>query len=175
MSQATQEAAGEKVVEGLAPKRQFSARAMGELQALLKRYPTKRACLLPAFRLAETDFGCVDWGAMRLIAELLDLTPAFVWSVFSFYTHYRRPTDGTYVIEVCRTLPCALRGADAFAAYASKKLGIRPGETTRDGKFTLKDAECQAACDRAPVCQVNALYHELMTPEKFDALLESLR
>ena len=155
-------------------KRTFSPAAEEELKKLLTRYPTKRAALLMAFRLAEKDFGCVDWGAMRLIAEKLDLTPAFVWSVFSFYGHYRRPTDGKYVIEVCRTLPCALRGADGFAAYCSKKLGIKPGETTPDGKFTLKDAECQAACDLAPVLQVNALYHELMNPEKFDKLLEAL-
>lgn len=155
-------------------KREFSQKTMDELKRLMTRYPTKRAVLLPALRLVEAEFGCVDWGGMKLVADLLELTPMFVYSVFSFYTHYRRPTDGKYVIEVCRTLPCALRGADKFAEYASKKLGIKPGETTKDGKFTLKDAECQAACDKAPVCQVNALYHELMTPEKFDALLESL-
>ncbi|HZU96611.1 MAG TPA: NAD(P)H-dependent oxidoreductase subunit E [Planctomycetota bacterium] len=154
--------------------RKFSEAGEKELAWLLTRFPTKRAALLPALRIAEREFGSVDWGAMKLVADKLELTPAYVWSVFSFYTHYRRPTDGKYVIEVCRTLPCALRGADGFAAYCSKKLGIKPGETTPDGKFTLKDAECQAACDLAPVLQVNALYHELMNPEKFDKLLEAL-
>jgi NADH-quinone oxidoreductase subunit E len=164
----------EAATEVLAEKRVFSPKALEELKRLMSRYPTKRAALLPALRLVESEFGMIDWGGMRLVAEHLELTPAFVWGVFSFYTHYRRPTDGKYVIEVCRTLPCALRGADAFAAHCSKKLGIRPGETTKDGKFTLKDAECQAACDKAPVLQVNALYHENMTPEAFDKMLEAL-
>jgi len=155
-------------------KRTFSAAAEQELAQILTRYPNKRAALLPAFRLVEKEFGSVDWGGMRLCAEKLDLSPAYVWGVFSFYSHYRRPTDGKYVIEVCRTLPCALRGADKFAAHCSKKLGIQAGETTKDGKFTLKDAECQAACDLAPVLQVNALYHELMDEKKFDALIASL-
>jgi NADH-quinone oxidoreductase subunit E len=160
--------------EVLPEKRTFSAAAEEELKKVMSRYPNKRAALLPALRILEREFGSVDWGGMRLVGEKLDLTPAFVWGVFSFYTHYRRSTDGKYVIEVCRTLPCALRGADAFAAYCSKKLGIKAGETTKDGKITLKDAECQAACDHAPALQVNALFHLDMTPEKFDKLIESL-
>ena len=156
-------------------KRTFSPAAEEELKKLMTRYATKRAALLMAFRIAEKDFGCVDWGAMRLIAEKLDLTPAFVWSVFSFYGHFRRPTDGKYVIEVCRTLPCALRGADKLAEHCEKKLGLHAGETSKDGKFTLKDAECQAACDHAPCIQVNAEYHLDMTPEKFDTLVEGLK
>ncbi len=158
----------------LPEKRTFSASAEQELQKLMSRYPNKRAALLPAMRLLEKEFGSVDWGGMLLVAEKLELAPSFVWGVLSFYSHYRRPTDGKYVIEVCRTLPCALRGADAFAEHCSKKLGIKAGETTKDGKFTLKDAECQAACDHAPALQVNALYHLDMNPEKFDKLIESL-
>jgi len=159
----------------LPEKRTFSPASEKELERLLTRYPNKRAALLMAIRIAETEFGCIDWGAMRLLAEKLDLTPAYVWGVFSFYTQFRRPTDGKYVIEVCRTLPCALRGADKFAAYCSQKLGIKAGETTKDGKITLKDAECQATCDLAPVLQVNAMDEFHMTPEKFDKLLESLK
>lgn len=155
-------------------KRTFSPAGEAELARLLTRYPTKRAALLMAIRICEQEFGSVDFGAMRLLAEKLDLTPAYVWGVFSFYTQFRRPTDGKHVIEVCRTLPCALRGADKFAAYCSQKLGIKPGETTKDGKVTLKDAECQATCDLAPSLQVNAVDHVHMTPEKFDKLLESL-
>ncbi len=169
------EAVGVAPAPGVLPeKREFSAAARGELEKLMKRYPTKRAVLLPALRIAEREFGSVDHGAMRAVAEALELTPAYVQAVFTFYTHFRRPTDGKYVIEVCRTLPCALRGADSFAAHVAKKLGIRPGETTKDGKFSLKDAECMAACDLAPVCQVNAIHHGNLTPETFDKLLEAL-
>ena len=167
--------AGTETTAAPTVRRTFSAATLAELDKIKSRYPTKRAALLPGFRLAEKEFGCVDFGAMKLLADLLDLTPAYVWSVFSFYTHYRRPTDGKYVIEVCRTLPCALRGADAFAAHCSKKLGIKPGETTKDGKYTLKDAECQAACDLAPMVQVDARDYPQMTPEKFDRLLEELK
>src|SRR3712207_3693946 len=101
-------------------KRTFKPETREELEKICARYAPRRAALLPAFRLAERDWGMVDDGAMLAIAEALGLTPAYVWSVFSFYTHYRRPTDGKYVIEVCRTLPCALRGADAFAKQCEK-------------------------------------------------------
>ncbi len=159
----------------LPEKRTFSAQAEKELVKIMSRYPNKRAALLPAMRLLEKEFGSVDWGGMRLVAEKLELSPAYVWGVLSFYGHYRRPTDGKYVIEVCRTLPCALRGADKLAAYCQQKLGLQAGETSKDGKITLKDAECQAACDRAPAIQVNAEYHFDMTNEKFDKLIEGLR
>lgn len=155
-------------------RREWSPRAQKEVARLLTRYPTKRAALLMVLRVAEAEFGMIDAGAMKLVADSLDLTPAYVLGVFTFYTHYRRPTDGKYVIEICRTLPCALRGADTFAAMVSKELGIQAGETTKDGKFTLKDAECQAACDKAPTCQVNALSHENLTIEKFREILKAL-
>jgi NADH-quinone oxidoreductase subunit E len=155
-------------------KRELKPSTKEELERICARYPTRRAALLPAFRLVERDFGTVDLGALKLVADQLGLPPAYVLGVFTFYTHYRRPTDGKYVIEVCRTLPCALRGADAFAEAVSKELGIGFGETTKDGKFTLKNAECMAACDKAPVCQVNALYHENLTPSKLKEILGAL-
>jgi NADH-quinone oxidoreductase subunit E len=155
-------------------KREWTSKAQAEVDRLLTRYPTKRAALLMVLRIAEREFGSIDTATMRLVAETLDLTPAYVLGVFTFYTHYRRPTDGKYVIEICRTLPCALRGADSFAKLVSKELGLKPGETSKDGKFTLKDAECQAACDKAPVCQINALYHEELTIEKFREIVKAL-
>ncbi|MBX3468242.1 MAG: NADH-quinone oxidoreductase subunit NuoF [Planctomycetes bacterium] len=155
-------------------ERSFSPAAEAELQAIVKKYPEKRAALLPALRICEREFGCVDHGGMKLVAEKLDLTPAYVLGTVSFYTHFRRPSDGTFVIEVCRTLPCALRGADDFAKHVSRKLGIQPGETTKDGRFTLKNAECMAACDKAPVAQVNGYNWELLDPKTFDELLDQL-
>ncbi|RMG18873.1 MAG: NADH-quinone oxidoreductase subunit NuoF [Planctomycetota bacterium] len=155
--------------------RTFTPDAEAKLEAICSRYPERRAALLPGMRLLEDEFGTIDLGGLRLLADKLGLSPAFVLGVYSFYFHFRRPTDGTFVIEVCRTLPCALRGADSFAEHARQKLGIDFGQTTPDGLFTLKNAECLAACDKAPVCHVNAFSFELLTPEEFDAIVDHLR
>ena len=156
-------------------ERTFTPEVEAELEALCTRYPERRAALLPALRLCEREFGSVDLGGMKLVARLLGLAPAYVLGVVSFYTHFRRPTDGTYVIEVCRTLPCALRGADDFMQHVERKLGIKAGETTKDGLFTLKDAECMAACDKAPLIQLNGHNQELLDPKTFDALVDQLK
>ncbi|MGE0706480.1 MAG: NADH-quinone oxidoreductase subunit NuoF [Planctomycetota bacterium] len=156
-------------------ERRFTPEVEAELDALIARYPQKKAALLPALRICEREFGSVDLGGMKLCAQKLGLSPAYVLGVVTFYFHFRRPSDGKFVIEVCRTLPCALRGADAFAAHAKQKLGIEFGETTADGLFTLKNAECLAACDKAPVCHVNAYAWELMDVKTFDQLVDDLR
>ena len=155
-------------------ERSFTPEVEKELEAICARYPERRAALLPALRLCEREFGCVDLGGMKLVAERLGLAPAYVLGTVSFYTHFRRETDGTYVIEVCRTLPCALRGADAFMQHVEQRLGIHPGQTTPDGRFTLKNAECMAACDKAPVIQVNGYNQELLDPAAFDAVIDEL-
>jgi NADH-quinone oxidoreductase subunit F len=153
----------------------FTPEVESELQALIARYPEPKAALLPALRICEREFGSVDLGSMKLCAQKLGLSPAYVMGVVTFYFHFRRPTDGTFVIEICRTLPCALRGSDDFAKHASQKLGIAFGETTDDGLFTLKNAECLAACDKAPVAHVNAYSWELLDNDTFDQLVDDLR
>jgi NADH-quinone oxidoreductase subunit F len=156
-------------------ERTFTDEVKAELETICSRYPERRAALLPALRLAEREFGSVDLGGMKLVAGLLGLTPAYVMATASFYTHFRKPTDNKFVIEVCRTLPCALRGADQFVAHVEEALGIKMGQSTPDGLFTLKDAECMAACDKAPVCQVNGYYHELLSSGAFNDLLDAIR
>lgn len=156
-------------------KREFKAETQAEFDALVKRYPERRAALLPCLRLIERDFGCIDDPGMVLAAELCGVSPAYVLGVVTFYTHYRRPSDGKYVIELCRTLPCALRGADKLAAHACEKLGIGIGETSEDKKFTLKSVECIAACGYAPAMQVNGRYHERLTPDEFDKIVDGLQ
>jgi NADH-quinone oxidoreductase subunit F len=170
MSVALPIAGAESIIE-----RSFSAEAEEKLAYLFTRYPEKKAALLPALRLCEEEFGTIDLGAMKLVAEKLDLPPSHVLGVHSFYFHFRRPTDGTFVIEVCRTLPCALRGSDAFAKAISEKLGIGFGETTPDGMFTLKNAECLAACDKAPLIHVNAYAFELLDAESVGKVIDHLR
>ncbi|MBI4577687.1 MAG: NAD(P)H-dependent oxidoreductase subunit E [Planctomycetes bacterium] len=142
-----------------------------ECEEICGRYPQRRAALLPLLRVAEREFGCVDLGAMRLVAEVVDVSPAHVWGVFSFYTHYRRPGTGRHLVQVCRTLPCELRGARAVWERLRSRLGVGDGETTPDGRCTLKRVECLGSCGTAPVVQVDDDYHEGLTPEAVDRLL----
>lgn len=153
----------------------FNAESEQQFAWLLTRYPTRQACLLPAFRLAEAQQGFVDEAAREYIATRLELAPAFVHGTFSFYTHYRRPGDGKHVIQLCRTLPCALRGAAAMLKAFEEELGIREGATTSDGLFTLRAVECLGACGNAPVAQINDDYFEDLTAEKVRAIVLALR
>ncbi|NUN47275.1 MAG: NAD(P)H-dependent oxidoreductase subunit E [Candidatus Brocadiae bacterium] len=153
----------------------FTPERRAKLDALILRYPKKQAALLPALRLAEEQAGCIDFDAMVHIAEILDVSPARVLGVFSFYTHYRRPGTGKYLVQVCSTLPCALRGSDAVYDALSSELGIGRDETTKDGMFTLKKVECLASCGTAVCLQVNDDYIENVRPEQVPEILRKLR
>ena len=152
----------------------FSESARAEIDRLLARYPTRRAATLPVLRVAEKEFGGIDDEAMVLVAETLDLSPAQVRGVVTFYTHLRRPHWGKYVLQVCATLSCALRGCESLADHLETKLGIKAGETTPDRKFTLLKVECLARCGESPVLQVNDDMYVHVTPAKADEILESL-
>ena len=156
-------------------KKVFSQKAGEFIEWFLGRYPNKQAALLPVLRLAEEEFGNIDDASVMLVAETLDLSPGYVWGVLTFYTHYRREGDGKYLLQVCSTLPCALRGCNDIQRHLEEKLGIEAGETTEDGLFTLKKVECLGSCDTAPVLQVNEKYHENLDTEALDKLLETLR
>ena len=158
-----------------AVKKKFSNKGLEFIDWLLGRYPEKQAALLPVLRLAEEEFGNIDNDSVMLVAETLELSPGYVWGVLTFYTHYRREGDGKYLLQVCSTLPCALRGCDKVQRRLEEKLGIKAGETTEDGLFTLKKVECLGSCDTAPVMQVNEKYHENLDVEDLDELLETLR
>tara|TARA_B100000809_G_scaffold223800_1_gene233540 strand:- start:2724 stop:3218 length:495 start_codon:yes stop_codon:yes gene_type:complete len=156
-------------------KKVFSQKAGEFIEWLLGRYPDKQAALLPVLRLAEEEFGNIDDASVMLVAKTLELSPGYVWGVLTFYTHYRREGDGKYLLQVCSTLPCALRGCREIQHRLEDKLGIEAGETTEDGLFTLKKVECLGSCDTAPVVQVNEKYHENLDSEALDKLLENLR
>lgn len=153
---------------------QLSDRAKKRFEWLLTRYPTREAVMLPALRLVEEEFGEVTEEGMALVADLLQVPPARVLGVFTFYTHYRRPGTGRHLVQVCATLPCALRGCEALYDHVAGKLGVSKDETTADGRFTLKKVECLGSCGTAPVIQINDDYHENLTPERIDAILDGL-
>jgi NADH-quinone oxidoreductase subunit E len=152
----------------------FNEQTLRELEELMSRYPTKRAALLPALRLAEREWGSVSEDALRYVAELLDLSPAYAFGVFSFYTHFRRPGTGKYRVMACRTLPCSLGGAEAVRARIEKRLGLKFGQTSADGVWSLEFVECLGACDKAPAIQINDDMYESLTVEKIDAILDKL-
>ncbi len=154
--------------------RELSPEAQKEFDWLVTRYPQREAAMLPTLRLIEREFGCIDPEGMKLCAQLIGCSPAKVFGVVTFYTHYKRETDGENVVYVCGTLPCALRGSDALADYLCDRVGIGLGETTEDRKITIKKVECLALCDQAPVCQVEDVDWLRVSKEKADEMLESL-
>lgn len=146
-----------------------------EIKAILAKYPDKRSAVLPVMYLAQETYGYMSQEAMRDVASVLEMDPTHVLSLAGFYTLYYEEPVGKYVLEICNDLPCALRGADEFVEMACEKLGIEVDETTDDKMFTIKTVMCLAACDKAPMMQVNLKYEENLDEEKFDALITRLR
>lgn len=144
-------------------------------QAAVAKYPHKQAALLTCLWIAQEVDGYITPEAMEYIAQLLEIPVSHVLSVVSFYTMYHTQPIGKYHIQVCHTLSCMLAGAEDLITHMQKKLGIQVGETTPDGLFTLSRVECLASCGTAPMCQINREYHENLTPEAFDALIDQLR
>jgi len=146
-----------------------------EIKAILAKYPVKRSALLPLMYLAQEAYGFTSEEAIRDVASVLDMDPTEVMSLAGFYTLFYEQPVGQYVLEICTDLPCALRGADEFTEMACNKLGIGLDETTEDGLFTIKTVMCLAACDKAPMLQVNLKYEENLDEARFDALISRLR
>lgn len=145
-----------------------------ELSEILTRYPTKMAACIPALHLCQDQHGWIDDEIVDFVSRRLDLPPSHVKGVVTFYTLFNQHPVGKHQVWVCRTLPCALRGAGDVLARCEKKLGIKPGETTPDGKVTLRTAECLASCGTAPMMQIDKDYYENLTLEQVDAILDAL-
>lgn len=146
-----------------------------KIDALITRYPTKKAALLPSLYVAQNqNDGWLPREAMKDVAEYLDLSPAYVEGVATFYTMYNKAPVGKHHIEVCHNIVCMVLGADELIEYIGKKLNIEKGETTPDGKFTLSGAECLGACANGPCMMIGDKYYEDLTREKVDKILEEL-
>jgi len=146
-----------------------------KITEILARYPEKRAALLPLLWLAQEEFGHVSEGAMKEIAGVLDLTPPQVYETVTFYTMLNRQPIGKFHIQVCRSLMCALVGTEQLLGWIHAMLGIKPGQTTPDGLFTLSQVECLASCGTGPMMQVNDDYCEQLTQEKLNRILDDLK
>lgn len=148
-----------------------------QIRDLFPRYPTKQAVTLPALHMVQERMRCVPMEAMRDIADLLDLSPAEVHDTMSFYGFFKTEKDslGQTRLWVCRSLSCSLRGGDELLATLASKLGVKPGQTTADGKITLEFAECLGVCEGAPCVLINDECRPNITDDKVEGLLADLR
>ncbi len=156
----------------------FSDEALLECQKIIKRYPEgkQKSALIPILHIAQAENdGWLSSATMDKVADLLQLNPIEVYEVATFYSMYNLKPVGKCILEVCKTVPCWLNGAEDLVAYLEKKLKIKVGETTPDGMFTIKTVECLGSCGTAPMLQCGANYHENLTESKADALIEKLR
>ena len=156
----------------------FSEDALALVRNIIKRYPEgkQKSAILPILHIAQAEFdGWLSVPVMDYVASILKIQPIEVYEVATFYSMFNLKPVGKCVIEVCRTGPCWLMGSDDIITYLEKKLGIKVGETTPDGMFTLKSVECLASCGTAPMMQIGQTYHENLTLEKVDKVLEEYR
>lgn len=149
-----------------------------ELDAILEKYPADRklSAVLPALYLAQREKNWLDDADIEAVAAALDIPVTHVHSIIGFYTLFRKEPTGKYMVQVCTDLPCALRGAEGFYKRFCERMGLGPhGGTTDDGLFTVEEVVCLAACDKAPMCQINLEFFESLTDDKIDEIIASLR
>ena len=146
-----------------------------KIKATVPIYPQRRSCILPALTLAYWQEGHLNDDIYREISDILDLKTVDVASAASFYTMFPKAPVGKYYIQVCHNISCARLGADSLIDYLTQKLGVKLGETTEDGLFTVVTVECLGSCTTAPMMQINDDYYENLTREKVDQILEDLR
>ena len=151
---------------------------MARANEIIARYPAdkSKSALIPLLHLAQDEFdGWLSPEAMQYVASLLHIQPVEAYEVASFYSMFNLKKRGNCLIEVCHTSSCWLMGAEDVVRHITKRLGIKPGETTPDGMFTLKTVECLGACGYAPMFQVGETFHEHLTIEKVDTLIDGFK
>lgn len=155
---------------------EFTDAARERAAEILGRYPEeyRKSAVVPLLHLAQEEWGYVSPEAMACVASLIGCSPVKVAEIATFYPMFNKEPVGENVLAVCHTLPCALTGCAGIYDHLSKKLGIGLGETTEDGRYTLRKSECLAACDRGPVLLVNRRLHTHLTPDKVDEIIDGL-
>jgi len=153
---------------------EFPPEARARIQKILTRYPTKQAALLPVLWVAQETWGWISKETAEEVARILELPPAHVDGVLTFYTMFNLRPVGRNLLQICTSISCHLAGAGRLLEHCKKRLGVDLEETTPDGKFTVVEVECIAGCDRAPSLMVNDTYYEPMDQKKLDALLDKL-
>ena len=155
------------------PKEIFTFVSTEKVKNILSQYPDKQSATLPLLHLAQSENRYISGAVINTVADLVDCHPAVVMDCVSFYTMLYTKPQGRHIIQVCQTLSCSLNGADALVDHVTDKYGIKPGETTEDGRFTLMKVECLGSCGTAPVVQINKEYHEGLSQKLIDELPET--
>jgi len=153
---------------------QISQTTQGKIAELLTRYPAKQGALLPILHLVQDELGALSLEALDWVARQIEVSPATVYGVATFYPMFRMEPVGQHHIKVCASLPCALAGCRELIKALEEKLGIKVGQTTPDGKFTLSKTECLAACTEAPAVLVNKKLHRKVTAENASDFIAGL-
>ena len=155
---------------------EFTEEAQKRAAEILSRYPDeyRKSAVVPLLHLAQEEWGYVSPEAMACVARLIGCSPVKVAEIATFYPMFNKEPVGDHVLAVCHTLPCALTGCGDIFDHLSDKLGIGLGETTEDGRITLRKSECLAACDRGPVLLVNRKLHTHLTTARVDEILDGL-
>jgi NADH-quinone oxidoreductase subunit E len=166
----SEQTVGQEVAEEV----RFSPAALEELERIVRKYPSKRAAIMPALWLAQREFGWLSAPVQQYVADLLGFPLAWVSGLASFYTMYYKEPVGRFHLQVCTNVSCMLRGSDAIVRVCEERLGVALGQTTPDRRFTLSEVECLASCGTAPMMQVNDDYHENLDPERTLALIDRL-
>jgi NADH-quinone oxidoreductase E subunit len=152
----------------------FSPAVEAEIEWHLAKYPVTRSAILPLMFIVQRERGYLDPPGVAYLAKRLSLRITDIWEVATFYSMIHTQGVGRYHIQICKTLSCKIMGEPEITEHVCKKLGIQPGETTPDGKFTVSLVECLGSCGTAPMFQVGFDYYENLTPEKVDQILASL-
>ncbi|MBI4715511.1 MAG: NADH-quinone oxidoreductase subunit NuoE [Nitrospirae bacterium] len=156
-------------------KWKLSKEGLAEIDRHIAKYPDKRAALMPALKVAEREYGWVSEEAMAEIAGILELTKAEVYGFATYYTMYKLQPTGRHLIQFCDNISCMLCNAEGLLDYLQKKLGIGPGETTHDQRFSMVTMECIGACGTAPAMLVNTDFYDNLTEKKLDEILEKYK
>jgi len=153
----------------------FSEETLKRIEELFTRYPTRQAAALPVLYLAQKEFGCINDQALAAVAGILGISRAEAYGLATYYSMFSSEPLGRNVIYLCDNLACTLLGAESLLSHLEEKLAIRMGETTQDGRFTLRNAECLGACGQAPVMLVNDDFYEGLTESGIDEVLEKYK
>jgi NADH-quinone oxidoreductase E subunit len=141
---------------------------------IIPLYPQSRSAVMPLLYIAQEEFGLITQEGIEWVASKINLPPVQVWEIATFYTMYYKKPVGKYHFQVCRTLPCALRGAKFVSEYLHKKFGLSPGEVSKDGMWSFEEVECLGSCGTAPMCQINDVFFENLTEEKLGQIISRI-
>ncbi|MAF92231.1 MAG: NADH-quinone oxidoreductase subunit NuoE [Bdellovibrionota bacterium] len=154
---------------------QLANERVEKIKSEMQRYETKQSAIIPALYQVQEQYGWVSKEALDFLADLMEIPVAEIREVFTFYTMFNQKPTGKFHLQVCTNISCSMAGGRELTDYICKKLNVKPGDTTADGKFSVSKVECLGSCDTAPVMQNNFEYHENLNEAKIDQIIESLQ